>query len=368
MKQSTIITSLHILSHNALIKTVQRKTIPYSILITNSILKNKKTHLIITLKELLKNTFFYEYIRKFYSYQQSKFRLKKLTSFYLIDTHVYPNYTPLPCAKYIYKNIIKKQFILSQKVNNVMLLQYKATHKDFQRENIIILDTIAYENIMNDTNSHLKSIFTYNSNDNDDLTEFNMLISKITNAEVKRNKHIYLSSTTLRVDKGVSIIKPMLKVSRNIKANCSNLKSISSSKFRESTSTVESDYKSLKKLVLPKVMNVVSPVKYENCKTISHWKYKSVVVSEDVMGKEKVNKKRESFKLKNDSKKCNENILRTKLFMTIKTQIKQNEYKKSKHCFRRRYQSKNNEKSKVSRNENKNRIFFNIGKIYDNTN
>ena len=359
MKQSIKTTPLHILSHNALIQTVHRKTIPYSTLITVSILKNKKTHLVTTFNEILKNTFLTDYIRKFYSHQQSKFRLKKLTSFYLIDNSIYPNYTLLPCAKYIYKNIIKKQFILSQKEDNAMLLQYKATHKEANPHEHIILNTMTYENIMNDTNSHLKSIFTCN-NSNDDITELNMLISKITNAEINRGKYICLSSTTLCVGKGVSVIKPILKVSRNLNAHCGNLKTICNSNCGDST--VESNCKSVKKLVLPKVKNVFSPVKWTNCKTISHRKYKSAVVNEDTLGKERIERKKEYLKLKNGSKKYNEDILRTKSYMTIKTQIKRNNVCNSNYCFGRKY---NNNSSKVSRNENKKRIYLNIGKTYD---
>ena len=365
MKQSPITTPLHILSHNALLQTIKRKIIPYSTLITTSILKNKKTHLVTTFHEILKNTFLTEHIRKFYSHQQSKFRLKKLTTFYLIDTSIYPNYTRLPSAKYIYKNIIRKQFIRSKKEENAMLLQYKATHKDANLHEHIILNTMTYENIMNDTNSHLKSIFTCNSNYNDDITELNMLISKITNAEnINRNKPTCLSSTTLCVGKGVSVIKPMLKVSRNINARCGNLKTISNSNYGDNT--VESNCKSVKKLVLPKVQNVFSPVKFTNCKTISHRKYKSAVVNEDALGKERVDRKKEYLKLKNGNKKCNEDILRTKSFMTIKTQIKRNTVcnNNSNYCFGRKYNN-GNSNNKISRNDNKKRIYLSIGKTYD---
>jgi hypothetical protein len=185
-----------------------------------------------------------------------------------------------------------------------------------------------------------------------------MLISKITNAEINRNKPTCLSSTTLRVGKGVSVMKPMLKVSRNINAHCGNLKTICNSNCGDST--VESNCKSVKKLVLPKVQNVFSPVKFTNFKTISHRKYKSAVVNDDALGKEIVDRKREYLKLKNGNKKCNEDILRTKSFMTIKRTNVCNS--NSNYCFGRKYTNNN---SKVSRNDNKKRIYLSIGKTFD---
>ena len=158
------------------------------------------------------------------------------------------------------------------------------------------------------------------------------------------------------------MIKPMLKVSRNTNAHCGYLKTICNSNCGDSTA--ESNCKSVKKLVLPKVKNAVSPMKWTNCKTISHRKYKSAVVSEDAWwGRERTDRKKEYFKLTNRNKKGNEDILRTKSFMTITTQLKRHNAggSNNNYCFGRRH----NDNKASGRSANKKRIYFNIGKTFE---
>ena len=89
--------------------------IKYNILKTNNILCNGKCHIIALFKEYLIDDDNSEFLRRYYTRNESIIRIKKVAKYYFETSVFFPNYTPLSEAKYIYRNFMKKQKVIVQK-------------------------------------------------------------------------------------------------------------------------------------------------------------------------------------------------------------------------------------------------------------
>jgi hypothetical protein len=92
-------------------KTVE---INYNTLVINNLLCNGKNHIVAIFKEHLIDDDNSEFLRRFYTERESSIRIKKVAKYYFETSVIFPNYTPLNEAKYIYKNIMKKQKVIDK--------------------------------------------------------------------------------------------------------------------------------------------------------------------------------------------------------------------------------------------------------------
>ena len=77
-----------------------------------NIIYDDKTRLVANFKEQLIINDLSEYMKRYYRMRESIVRLKKYFNIYEEFSKLFPNYTPLNEAKYIYLNIHKKQKII----------------------------------------------------------------------------------------------------------------------------------------------------------------------------------------------------------------------------------------------------------------
>ena len=204
-------------------KTVE---INYNTLVINNLLCNGKNHIVAIFKEHLIDDDNSEFLRRFYTERESSIRMKKVAKYYFETSVIFPNYTPLNEAKYIYKNIMKKQKVIDKQQELEEEIEENKKRKIKKISNKNVFDTLAYEDILNQSESIMRILFginkqkkknnnTLKNNNNDNNNEENNndysehksyeklenLIEKIENYE-KRNKS-----------------KPQIKISDLIKKN-----------------------------------------------------------------------------------------------------------------------------------------------------
>ena len=91
--------------------------IDYNILKINNIMWNTKEHLVSKFKDYLIFDELSEFFITFFPIERSFKKLKELFNYYNESSFIFPNYTPLPESKYIYRNIIKKQRVIDEQEN-----------------------------------------------------------------------------------------------------------------------------------------------------------------------------------------------------------------------------------------------------------
>ena len=190
------------LSQSILSKNIIKCTIPYNILITNNLMSNGKCHIVAKFKDYLIEDDHSEFLRRFYKGKESRPRLKKLFDYYEETSVIFANYTPLPEAKYIYKNIMKKQKVIDEQQDLEEKMNEKKKKKDNNNNNKNkVFDTIAYDEILNQSESILRIVFginnenkknnnIFNNNNFDDSDDFNYKIEKIIDKITKIEKNI----------------------------------------------------------------------------------------------------------------------------------------------------------------------------------
>ncbi len=137
----------------------------YNKLVVNSLMSNGKCHIVAVFKDYLIEDDHSEFLRRFYTKNESNPRLKKLYDYYEETSVIFPNYTPLIEAKYIYKNIMKKQKVIDEQQDLEDKQNYEKTHKiknEILRKKDCVFDTFAYDEILNQSESILRIIFGIN--------------------------------------------------------------------------------------------------------------------------------------------------------------------------------------------------------------
>lgn len=84
----------------------------YNTLMIENLMCNGRCHLVAVFKNYLIEDDMSDYLRRFYNYEESIPRLKKLFKFHQETSVIFPNYTPLIESKYLYNNVIRKQKII----------------------------------------------------------------------------------------------------------------------------------------------------------------------------------------------------------------------------------------------------------------
>ena len=156
--------------------------------VINDIMCNEKSHIVAMFKDYLIFDDLSEFLKRFYKLSESHSRLLKVYDYYENYSKIFPNYIILREAKYIYKNIQRKQKMIDDqqkrdlenknenKGNNNIIDKLKTFNKkDTNIENEKIFNTKVYESIMNQTDSVIISArdsvasINHNKNNNIDL-------------------------------------------------------------------------------------------------------------------------------------------------------------------------------------------------------
>ena len=178
-----------------LLNSYDKISLSYNDLIVNALLSNGKCHLVALFKDYLIQDDVSEFLKRQYKRYESTIRLKKLINFYNTTSVIYPNYTPVVEAKFIYKNVMQKQKLIDQQQEIEDMQKYLKKHqKKIQKEKDIVFNTEAYEEIINESNSFLINMLGLDANtikknaindssDDEDKDKIINLINAIKNAE-----------------------------------------------------------------------------------------------------------------------------------------------------------------------------------------
>jgi len=116
----------------------------YNVNVINSIVYNEKEHIVAEFKDYLIYDDFSEFLKRYYRLNESVQRIPKITDFYENYSKIFPNYTNIPEAKYMYKNIKKKQKVIDTN-------HQQKQSRSIEIEDFRVINTEAYESIMNQT-------------------------------------------------------------------------------------------------------------------------------------------------------------------------------------------------------------------------
>jgi hypothetical protein len=115
--------------------------------IINDIIYNEKAHIVAVFKDYLIYDDTSEFLKRFYKVQESKSRLMKIFEFYDSYSKIFPNYTVMTEAKYIYKNIQRKQKMIDHLHRKFS--KGKSDKMDQSNPDDKIFVTDVYDSIMN---------------------------------------------------------------------------------------------------------------------------------------------------------------------------------------------------------------------------
>ena len=223
-EQSNIFSLFEKRAHQLMIENYKLIEINYNILITNNLLCNGKCHLVALFKEYLIDDDNSEFLRRYYTTNESIIRIKKVAKYYFETSVIFPNYTPLSEAKYIYRNIMKKQKVIDQQQE---LEDEKEENKKwkFQRNdsNKKVFDTVVYNDILNQSESILRIIFginrpkNKNKNENNNNKDNNNIENEISIEELQNIENIIDEIKKYENNQNKSM-KPQIKISETLKS------------------------------------------------------------------------------------------------------------------------------------------------------
>ena len=144
-----------------------RITSKYNLYTINNILLNSKCHLVSVFKDYLLYDDLSEFYKRYYKQKESNTRIKKISKYYKDSTIIYPNYSPLFEAKYMYSNIIKKHVLINKHENYKKKVKNNMLKKHYQEKNEIdnkkncknFFSSTIYNDILNESESFLSLLF-----------------------------------------------------------------------------------------------------------------------------------------------------------------------------------------------------------------
>ena len=145
--------------YESLMKTISHKVMEknhsniklYCKQIISNIIYNEKAHIVATFKDFLIFDDTSEFLKRSYKSNETKSRLTKIFEYYDSFSKIFPNYTVLPEAKYIYKNIQRKQ----KMIDNLQNKNGKQVVNKIIEDKIFLTDI--YNSIMNLSVSTMKN-------------------------------------------------------------------------------------------------------------------------------------------------------------------------------------------------------------------
>ena len=221
------------LSTNDIIKKIFKKfnkkynTMPkkYNLIIIDNIIFNDKSHIVSVFKDLLINHDFNDFLKRFYTREESDIRLPKYFEYYNLYSKIFPNYTSIPEGKYFYINIQKKQRMIDlqedMEKEKSKEKKSKVVKKDVKEEKVF--NTSVMNSILNRTNKEememLFDIYFDNSLEEDIkfFKKINKLIEDINYYEMREDFYIdynYESKNEKNNNKK-EIISPLMNININ---------------------------------------------------------------------------------------------------------------------------------------------------------
>ena len=166
-------------------KTSYQKTL------IKNIIYDDKRRLVSVFKEQLIINDTSEYLKRYYKKKESFVRLNKYFELYEEYSKLFPNYTPLIEAKYIYTNIHKKQKIIDLQQNN----SKEKIRKKFRKRNKIKNDKIfssdVYESIEKNSENLNSAVFGLEPDElENSIFQMQNIINNIDNYEINFDNNI----------------------------------------------------------------------------------------------------------------------------------------------------------------------------------
>ena len=116
----------------------------YNKTLISRIIFNQKYHFVSLFKEILIFDDPGEFFKRFYSLEESLYKIKTYCDFYEKNSKIFPNYIVLPESKFIFKNIKKKQKMLDNinEINNKNSINLNKEKSDKKNSDTIFSNTI----------------------------------------------------------------------------------------------------------------------------------------------------------------------------------------------------------------------------------
>ena len=197
----------------------------YNLIIIDNIIFNDKSHIVSVFKDLLINHDFNDFLKRFYTREESDIRLPKYFEYYNLYSKIFPNYTSIPEGKYFYINIQKKQRMIDlqedMEKEKSKEKKSKVVKKDVKEEKVF--NTSVMNSILNRTNKEememLFDIYFDNSSEEDIkfIKKINKLIEDINYYEMKEDFYIdynYEAKNEKNNNKK-EIISPLMNININ---------------------------------------------------------------------------------------------------------------------------------------------------------
>ena len=197
----------------------------YNLIIIDNIIFNDKSHIVSVFKDLLINHDFNDFLKRFYTREESDIRLPKYFEYYNLYSKIFPNYTSIPEGKYFYINIQKKQRMIDlqedMEKEKSKEKKSKVVEKDVKEEKVF--NTSVMNSILNRTNKEememLFDIYFDNSLEEDIkfFKKINKLIEDINYYEMREDFYIdynYESKNEKNNNKK-EIISPLMNININ---------------------------------------------------------------------------------------------------------------------------------------------------------
>lgn len=149
----------------------------YNSLLINYIIYNDKVHIVTLFKDYLILDDRSEFLKRYYTSEESETRLPKYFEYYDTYSKLYPNYTVILEGKYLYHNIQRKQ----KMINIQEEMEYEA--KNSKKKNGFsddVFSTDVYDSIINDRNNEdLDDILNVNDKSEDNEMKIKEIITVI---------------------------------------------------------------------------------------------------------------------------------------------------------------------------------------------
>ena len=255
-QSTTILSIIEKRTHQLMIENYKTVEVDYNTLIINNLLCNGKCHIVALFKEHLINDDYSEFLKRYYTKEESLIRIKKVAKYYFETSVIFPNYTPLTEAKYIYKNIMRKQKVIDQQQELEEEQEIKKNRKYYKKSNKKkIFDSSAYYDILNQSESVLRIIFGINKLkknkeknksyenliDNTESKSFERienLVEKIQNLE-KKNKPKPVIKINELIKKNIELNIPRKRNKPKMKVINSNIKTMMEYKSKKPMLTIQ---------------------------------------------------------------------------------------------------------------------------------
>jgi hypothetical protein len=174
-------------------------------LIISNIMWNAKRHIVSVFKDYLIFDELAEFVISFYPCNKSYKKLNELFNYYEESSFIFPNYTPLPESKYIYRSIIKKQRVIDEQENleELKIKQKKLSQKqknifyDFYHDSgseSKFFNSNVYNSILKPSESLIKILFGIDNKTKKDIDYLNKNFINSSNSINSDNEESYIGN------------------------------------------------------------------------------------------------------------------------------------------------------------------------------